>query len=127
MIVFPTGDWYGNLRPEDVPAFLDHITSPDRYEPMWSHWRGRMGLSKDVQTGLHHAATAAHTSSETTDRPTHPVTFITWNDEETTLQAAEGQNLMQLAKDAQLEGVEGICDGNLEVRSCHLTYAAPPG
>ncbi|QRV78577.1 succinate dehydrogenase iron-sulfur subunit [Ceratobasidium sp. AG-Ba] len=137
VIVLPLGDWYGNLRPEDIPTFLDHVTSQDVQEPLWSRWRGRMGLSQDMQVALHRAATKPEeTNSDTStftlsplrsrapDRPVHQIKFITWDGKEILVQAREGQNLMQVAKDANLEGVEGICGGNLECATCHM-YIPP--
>ncbi|KAF8603663.1 ferredoxin [Ceratobasidium sp. AG-I] len=133
ILVFPLGDWYGNLRPADIPQFLEHITSPDRHEPMWTHWRGRMGLSQDMQIALHRAAT--NPESEVTedakfslapiartnvDRPIHEIKFISWDGREIIVKAKEGENLMQIAKDAGLESVEGICGGNLECATCHM-------
>ncbi|CAE6383448.1 unnamed protein product [Rhizoctonia solani] len=139
VIVFPSGDWYGNLRPEDVPQLVDHITGPDRVEPWWTHWRGRMGLTKDMQSALHNAAIySEHSDKPNTfsfapirrdqaDRPIHTVKFVSWEGKEIIVQASEGKNLMQVAKDANLEGVEGICGGNLECATCHMyiPYSAP--
>ncbi|KAL5633989.1 hypothetical protein ACGC1H_005989 [Rhizoctonia solani] len=136
VIVFPSGDWYGNLRPEDVPQLVEHITGPDRIEPWWAHWRGRMGLTKDMQNALHNAAMYSE-QSETpnafsfapvrrghADRPMHTVKFVSWEGAEISVQASEGKNLMQVAKDADLEGVEGTCGGNLECATCHM-YISP--
>lgn len=131
--MFPLGDWYGNLRPGDVPKFLDHITSSNRHEPMWEHWRGRMGLSQDMQVALHRAAT--HPEAEATgdarfslapigraspERPKHEIKFVSWDGKEITVRAKEGKNLMQVAKDAGVESVEGICGGNLEASTPSL-------
>ncbi|KAG9076032.1 hypothetical protein FS749_012238, partial [Ceratobasidium sp. UAMH 11750] len=133
IIVLPLGDWYGNLRPEDIPRFLDHVTSQDTHEPLWTHWRGRMGLSQDMQIALHRAATNPdETTSESStfslsplrnrapDRPVHSIKFISWDGKEISVQARQGQNLMQVAKGADLQGVEGVCGGNLECATCHM-------
>ncbi|CAE7195139.1 unnamed protein product [Rhizoctonia solani] len=136
VIVFPLGDWYGNLRPEDVPRFVEHITGPDRIEPWWAHWRGRMGLTKDIQGALHNAAiyseqaekpntfSLAPRRRDQPDRPIHTIKFISWEGKEIDVQASEGENLMQVAKGADLEGVEGTCGGNLECATCHM-YISP--
>ncbi|KAF8714560.1 Sucrase/ferredoxin-like, partial [Rhizoctonia solani] len=136
VIVFPSGDWYGNLRPKDLPQLVDHITGPDRVEPWWAHWRGRMGLTKDMQSALHNAAVySEHLDKSNTfpfapirrgqaNRSIHTVKFVSWEGKETTVQASQGKNLMQVAKDASLEGVEGICGGNLECATCHM-YISP--
>ncbi|KAJ1305301.1 hypothetical protein OPQ81_000324 [Rhizoctonia solani] len=136
VIVFPSGDWYGNLRPDDVPQLVEHITGPDRIEPWWDHWRGRMGLTKDIQSALHNAAMHSEQSEKPdtfsltpirrgqSDRPIHTIKFVSWEGTEINVQASEGKNLMQVAKDADLEGVEGICGGNLECATCHM-YISP--
>ncbi|KZS90147.1 hypothetical protein SISNIDRAFT_488679 [Sistotremastrum niveocremeum HHB9708] len=60
VLVFPHGDWYGNLRAENVPNALDVAlaASPSKRssEPpdqtLSRFWRGRMGLSKSQQIDL---------------------------------------------------------------------------
>ncbi|TCD63315.1 hypothetical protein EIP91_005696 [Steccherinum ochraceum] len=60
MLVFPSGDWLGNLRDHHVPQVLDAILAQhEEYAdyvhapPLVPHnWRGRMGLSKDQQLSL---------------------------------------------------------------------------
>ncbi|KAI0300538.1 Sucrase/ferredoxin-like-domain-containing protein [Multifurca ochricompacta] len=63
MLVFPYGEWLGELRPDDVPAVLDVIMKmkqKQQYLPvdlahaplLPTHWRGRMGLSQDEQIQL---------------------------------------------------------------------------
>lgn len=55
MLVFPYGEWLGGLRPHDVPRVLDVIleqSSPmdlSRTSLLPTHWRGRMGLTRDQQ------------------------------------------------------------------------------
>jgi hypothetical protein len=58
MIVFPYGDWYGNLESSDVPGLLDFYTQTLKeapsanlpfYGPNRYQWRGRMGLTKQEQ------------------------------------------------------------------------------
>ncbi|KAI9358324.1 Sucrase/ferredoxin-like-domain-containing protein [Zopfochytrium polystomum] len=54
-IIYPSGDWYGNLRAADVPALLDaavaagggSTTSPRVH---WPRWRGRHTLTAAAQT-----------------------------------------------------------------------------
>ncbi|KAG8892894.1 hypothetical protein FRC01_013896, partial [Tulasnella sp. 417] len=63
VLVYPFGDWFGNVRPRDVPSLLSLFTppasSPLDYPSLTSHplfrahWRGRMGLSKDQQAKLY--------------------------------------------------------------------------
>ncbi|GJE92402.1 hypothetical protein PsYK624_085560 [Phanerochaete sordida] len=62
VLVYPWGDWLGNVKPEDVPQLVETIirtrtklsfnseTSPPPFEA--SIWRGRMGLDKEEQLAL---------------------------------------------------------------------------
>ncbi|KAJ7489246.1 Sucrase/ferredoxin-like-domain-containing protein [Mycena latifolia] len=60
LLVFPHGDWLGNMTAQDVPRVLDTILASER-RPFTSLdpplcrdlWRGRMGLGKDEQLSLH--------------------------------------------------------------------------
>ncbi|KAF8266260.1 Sucrase/ferredoxin-like-domain-containing protein, partial [Lactarius quietus] len=55
MLVFPHGEWLGGLRPDNVPRVLEVImeqSSPmdlARTSLLPTHWRGRMGLTRDQQ------------------------------------------------------------------------------
>ncbi|KAI0277081.1 hypothetical protein BGY98DRAFT_982394 [Russula aff. rugulosa BPL654] len=54
VLVFPYGEWLGQLRPKDVPGVLDTIVKqPSSMDltrtPLITHWRGRMGLNKEEQ------------------------------------------------------------------------------
>ncbi|GJJ12959.1 hypothetical protein Clacol_007206 [Clathrus columnatus] len=58
LIIFPHGDWYGNLEPSDLPNLVNHyiqsspllslsellLHGPNRYQ-----WRGCMGMTKQEQ------------------------------------------------------------------------------
>jgi (2Fe-2S) ferredoxin len=47
VLVYPGGDWYGYVTPEDVPSIVDqHLL---RGEAVLDLWRGRMGLSPEEQ------------------------------------------------------------------------------
>jgi len=63
VLIYPRGEWLGNVTPQDVPSVLDAILRLPRQN--WSlrhmppllpsHWRGRMGLEKEQQINLHTA------------------------------------------------------------------------
>ncbi|KAL1732886.1 Sucrase/ferredoxin-like-domain-containing protein [Schizophyllum commune] len=60
VLLYPHGEWFGLLRPEHVPEFLQAALSvPSRPRtakdpPLFpGHWRGRMGLSRDEQLTLY--------------------------------------------------------------------------
>ncbi|PWN30255.1 hypothetical protein BDZ90DRAFT_257342 [Jaminaea rosea] len=56
-LVYPHGDWYGNLRPSDSPLLLRAALAPstsrhdltDQRERLvhWPRWRGRIGVGKE--------------------------------------------------------------------------------
>ncbi|VDC00508.1 unnamed protein product [Peniophora sp. CBMAI 1063] len=56
-LIFPHGEWLGELRAEDAPALLDALAvqpfsngeGVTRPPLMPKHWRGRMGMSMDEQ------------------------------------------------------------------------------
>ncbi|KAG1758768.1 Sucrase/ferredoxin-like-domain-containing protein [Suillus occidentalis] len=59
LLVYPHGEWLGEVEPEDVPEILDAILAlparprnADEIPICPRHWRGRMGLSKDEQVQL---------------------------------------------------------------------------
>ncbi|KAH9042608.1 Sucrase/ferredoxin-like-domain-containing protein [Lactarius pseudohatsudake] len=55
MLVFPYGEWLGGLRPDNVPGVLDVIMEQSSPVDLAgtsllpTHWRGRMGLTRDQQ------------------------------------------------------------------------------
>ena len=58
-LVYPHGDWYGNLRVSDVPLLLRTALAPSssRHDlddlrerlVVWPRWRGRLGMSQSEQ------------------------------------------------------------------------------
>jgi len=55
LLVYPQGDWYGNLRAEDGLNIVTEILSgqDSLKSPLLSrHWRGRLGHNKDEQVYL---------------------------------------------------------------------------
>jgi hypothetical protein len=70
LLIFPHGDWYGNLESKDLPKLIDHYirsledipTSPSLLNgPNRFQWRGRLGMTqkdqRDVFHGLESGAT----------------------------------------------------------------------
>jgi (2Fe-2S) ferredoxin len=46
VLIYPSGDWYGFVTPEDVPRLLeDHLAGGKVVTDLW---RGRMGLAPDL-------------------------------------------------------------------------------
>ncbi|KAF8443999.1 Sucrase/ferredoxin-like-domain-containing protein [Boletus edulis BED1] len=59
VLVYPHGEWLGNVKPENIPEIIDAILArpvrpmhPEEMPICPSHWRGRMGLSKEEQVEL---------------------------------------------------------------------------
>lgn len=58
VLVYPEGEWLGNLHTENVPEVLDsilarHVDSEKSPIPLCpAFWRGRMGLHKEEQLVL---------------------------------------------------------------------------
>jgi hypothetical protein len=52
VLVYPGGDWYGYVTPDDVGRILDHVI---RGEIVRDRWRGRMGTTPERQ--VEHATT----------------------------------------------------------------------
>jgi 2Fe-2S ferredoxin len=48
------------------------------------------------------------------------VTYILEDNSEFVIEAETGQNLMQLALDNGLEGIEGACGGSCMCATCHV-------
>jgi len=62
LLVYPHGEWLGNVSPDSVPDILDailqrpSIPSTANEAPLsLLHWRGRMGLTKEEQVQLYHS------------------------------------------------------------------------
>lgn len=58
-MVYPHGEWLGNLTPEMIPGVLDAIVERSAKPSLANevpltpaNWRGRMGLGKEEQTQL---------------------------------------------------------------------------
>lgn len=50
VLIYPEGDWYGYVTPEDVPRLIDqHLLGG---QIVRERWRGRMGLSREEQMNL---------------------------------------------------------------------------
>ncbi|KAG8990790.1 hypothetical protein FRB90_001626, partial [Tulasnella sp. 427] len=136
VLVYPSGDWFGNVRPKNVPSLLSLFVpapnSPLDYasvtaHPLFrTHWRGRMGLSKDQQTLLYNESLPKdeRVIAGEDDGQKYAIPFTTWDGSQIMVDAKPGQNLMEVAKAAGLPSIEGICGGQLECATCHV-YMPP--
>ncbi|HEX9115727.1 MAG TPA: sucrase/ferredoxin-like family protein [Anaerolineae bacterium] len=50
LLIYPEGDWYGLVTPEDVPGIVEQHLLAGRI--VYSHWRGRMGLTQAQESEL---------------------------------------------------------------------------
>lgn len=126
VLVFPAGDWYGDLTPEDVPTFLSAL-STSRGIPLsaregndallWKKWRGRMGMTQDEQVAHYNTRSRplVESNDKTESSPVVQLTFETHDGVKMNVAAEVGKSLMVVAKEAGLPSIEGACDGQLEV------------
>ena len=56
VLIYPGGDWYGYVTPDDVPRLLETAVLRRRILP--DLWRGRLGLTPEQQIDLHNALTS---------------------------------------------------------------------
>lgn len=142
-LVYPHGDWYGNLRVTDAPLLLRAALAPasSRYDlddlrerlVLWPRWRGRLGM-KSLEMHEHMGLwgppvvytaqiTPRARGGDTVRRQNIadivPLRFRTvdgaWHEVEGRL----GETLMQVCKRHDLPGIEATCGGNLECATCH--------
>ncbi|KAG9013569.1 hypothetical protein FRB90_005858, partial [Tulasnella sp. 427] len=135
VLVYPFGDWFGNVRPKDVPSLLSLFVPPPNStsdypsvtsHPLFrTHWRGRMGLSKDQQALLYNESLPREERAVAADGgQKYAIPFTTWDGSQIMVDAKPGQNLMEVAKAAGLPSIEGVCGGQLECATCHV-YMPP--
>ncbi|OXG18590.1 hypothetical protein C366_02695 [Cryptococcus neoformans Tu401-1] len=157
-ILLPTMDMLSNLSTEHAPCIIDHLfalapsipsasvmpvaergTKPDDSTHakggMWTHWRGRYGLTGEQQALLWdsvdpsrqlHIASTSHETAEKKEREIVTLRFKTYEGEEKVVQAQVGENLLEVGKKNDLPSLEGVCDGNLECATCHLYLSSSP-
>lgn len=116
-ITLPSLDMFSNLSADDAAAVIAHLTSPDAPSALWSHWRGRYGLSSDDQASLwgriDKESGADNGATATLAAPDIMLRFKTWDGEVREVNASEGESLLKVAKRYDLPSMEGTCGGNL--------------
>lgn len=93
---------------------------------VWSHWRGRYGLTEGAQAEVWAKVDPASESEDaevkqsriqevpTADTPTVvQLRFKTFEGEIKEVEAKVGENLLQVGKRHNLPSIEGVCGGNL--------------
>lgn len=119
-LVLPSLDMFSNLAPAHAPSLISHLTEHN-VPGMWSHWRGRYGLTEDQQSELWSlvdpSRPAPQNSSSTTPQQQEKqrvgLKFKTWEGEFLEVEAQEGETLLEVAKKHDLPSMEGTCGGNL--------------
>jgi hypothetical protein len=112
-ILLPSMDMLSNLRASDAPALARFVKSRASQDPMWAHWRGRMGLSDEQQARVWEriqrsfAPAAATSSGERL-----PLTFRTFEGEIKAVEGRVGDSLLVVAHEHDLPAMEGTCGGN---------------
>ncbi|KAG8857323.1 hypothetical protein FRB96_005810 [Tulasnella sp. 330] len=137
VLIYPPGDWLGNLRPSDVPALLKQYIDKEQERSDISnsafsrlHRRGRMGLSKEAELKLHKDTMAPASKEGLKPLSRAPalgvwsIPFTSYDGSIISVPATEGDSLMKVAKVAGVPSIEGVCDGKLECATCHL-YIPP--
>ena len=116
-----------NLTHEHAPAILSHIlTGRPRGSSIWSHWRGRYGLTEVQQEAiwkyvdpervpsLDSPPTQREEEKENArTRAKVTLRFQTYEGEVREVEAEIGENLLDVGKKYELPSLEGVCDGNL--------------
>ena len=66
VLVYPRGDWYRQVKVENIPSLLEDIMREDWADHASSnyHWAGRMGLSFLEQKARGYADFTAFTKSQ---------------------------------------------------------------
>ncbi|WFD18060.1 lipoyl synthase [Malassezia caprae] len=139
-LVYPHGDWYGNLRTSDAPLLLRAALAPassrhdiyDRRERLvvWPRWRGRLGMNA-LQQQAHRDAWGppvvfpAHLAPREREEPapeksdTVMLRFRSHEGQWFDVEGQIGETLMSVAKRHNLPGIEATCGGELECATCH--------
>ncbi|WVQ95440.1 hypothetical protein IAU59_002537 [Kwoniella sp. CBS 9459] len=132
-ILLPSLDMLSNLTAEHAPALVSHALFPSKGS-LWSHWRGRYGLTEDQQaevwSRMSEVGNKDTTKVEQTfeERKSQQVTlrFKTFEGEEKVVRAGVGESLLEVGKKHDLPSLEGVCGGNLECATCHLYMSQDP-
>ncbi|WWD20921.1 hypothetical protein CI109_105399 [Kwoniella shandongensis] len=139
-IILPSLDMLSNLTIEHAPSLLSHVLDPKSSSQMWAHWRGRYGLTEDLQATFWDQVNPT-TSTAAGSLDLKPIRrgkeaasnvemvklrFRTFEGEERVVEARMGDNLLEVGKANDLPSLEGVCGGNLECATCHLYLPTNP-
>ncbi|WVQ76746.1 hypothetical protein IAR50_006420 [Cryptococcus sp. DSM 104548] len=133
-ILLPTMDMLSNLTAKDAPQVLSqlltltaHALSPDKGDgaSLWSHWRGRYGLTGEQQAKLW-GVMDPDAEAVPDQRESVQLRFRTYEGEEKLVEGKVGENLLEVGKANELPSLEGVCGGNLECATCHLYISETP-
>lgn len=144
---------FSNLAAGDAGKLLDHLAATStateaesqtvggndasRRSPIWTHWRGRYGLTEEQQATLWDAVDPARSSpqaepegsagglveSHYSSHAPPPVAetvmlrFKTWEGDVREVPTKIGQTLLEVGKAHDLPSLEGTCGGNLGTSS----------
>ncbi|KAJ3279060.1 hypothetical protein HK104_001813 [Borealophlyctis nickersoniae] len=122
VIVWPSGDWYGMVHPENVPELLSAL---ERGEVLWKFWRGRAGLTKEEQIEMYRRATGGSVeqkegaSKNGSQGESITVTYL-FSGQSKDVSVPLGKRLMDVGQENHIPTIEGQCGGNLECATCHV-------
>jgi hypothetical protein len=78
VITYPSGDWYGYVKPTDVTRIIKHINSNTKsYRELGDIWRGSMHLSTEEQISL---SPKAFINIKSSRKIVNKERTINWND-----------------------------------------------
>ena len=138
-LVYPHGDWYGNLRTSDAPLLLRAALAPasSRHDlddlrerlVLWPRWRGRLGLTQAEQREHMNewgppVVYTAHITPRARGGPSAapsqvPLRFRSYAGEWFEVMGTIGESLMEVARRHDLPSIEATCGGSLECATCH--------
>ncbi|KAK8850758.1 hypothetical protein IAR55_004678 [Kwoniella newhampshirensis] len=142
-IILPSLDMISNLTVEHAPSLLSHVLDPKHGSQMWTHWRGRYGLTEEQQAIIwtevdpSNSASGTKSSEQNTavkateggppmGEETVKLRFNTFEGEEKIVEGKTGENLLEVGKANDLPSLEGVCGGNLECATCHVYLPPTP-
>jgi hypothetical protein len=111
-----------NLSSSHAPALISHILqSRTPSSGIWQHWRGRYGLTESQQGDIWAQVDKPSQRGFEVDngikqeegKEMVKLRFKTWDGEVRDVEGRIGENLLSVGKRFELEGMEGVCGGNL--------------
>ena len=150
-IILPSLDLFSNLDTSHAHTLISHvITGRPKHGSLWTHWRGRYGLSEEEQGALWAEVNPDRRGQEQGQRLGQGqgdiegrlqvreqveqgqgrvekvvLRFKTWEGQVKDVEASLGEDILQLGLKNRLPAIEGVCGGNLGKSSFHRCANEP--